>query len=124
DLAVLRSDIDRDRLEPATLGDSDSVRPADFVFASGNPFSFEFTVTLRYRERGQPRLPLDGGRTADPRRDSDRRRCEPGEHRRTALQPGWRGDRDQHGDREPLRTACLRGDRSCGAVEYRTALPP
>lgn len=56
DLAVLRSDIDRDRLEPATLGDSDSVRPGDFVFASGNPFSFEFTVTLRYRERGQPRL--------------------------------------------------------------------
>ncbi|MEE8337887.1 MAG: trypsin-like peptidase domain-containing protein [Dehalococcoidia bacterium] len=45
DLAVLRASIQPQRLVPARFGDSDLVRPGEDVFAIGNPFSFDFTVT-------------------------------------------------------------------------------
>ena len=45
DLAVLQADFDPAVLEPATLGDSDAVEVGDPVFAIGNPFSQESTVT-------------------------------------------------------------------------------
>lgn len=45
DLAVLQADFDPSVLSPATLGDSDSVEVGDPVFAIGNPFSQEETVT-------------------------------------------------------------------------------
>ena len=45
DLAVLQSELPKDKLVPATLGDSSVMRPGDFVFAIGSPFSQSFTVT-------------------------------------------------------------------------------
>jgi len=46
DLAVIRADgFSEDALSPATLGNSDTVRPGDTVFAIGNPFSQTFSVT-------------------------------------------------------------------------------
>ncbi|MCC6237060.1 MAG: trypsin-like peptidase domain-containing protein [Dehalococcoidia bacterium] len=56
DLAVLRAQLPSDRIVPATLGDSDSVRVGEPVFAIGNPFGLAFTVTSgiisgRERER-------------------------------------------------------------------------
>ncbi|MFQ5382000.1 MAG: S1C family serine protease [Dehalococcoidia bacterium] len=45
DLAVLAIDPTEAVLTPATFGDSDGLRPGDAVFAIGNPFSFEFSVT-------------------------------------------------------------------------------
>ena len=46
DLAIIRADgFSEGDLQPATLGDSDAVRPGDPVFAIGNPFSQTFTVT-------------------------------------------------------------------------------
>jgi S1-C subfamily serine protease len=45
DLAVLQASIQPQRLVPARFGDSDFVRAGEDVFAIGNPFSFDFTVT-------------------------------------------------------------------------------
>ncbi len=45
DLAVLRSEFPKDRLSPATLGDSSVMRPGDAVFAIGSPFNQPFSVT-------------------------------------------------------------------------------
>ena len=45
DLAVVRASIQPQRLFPARFGDSDAVRVGETVFAIGNPFSFDFTVT-------------------------------------------------------------------------------
>jgi S1-C subfamily serine protease len=45
DLAVVRAAIQPQRLQPATLGDSDAIRPGEPVFAIGNPFRQAFTVT-------------------------------------------------------------------------------
>lgn len=45
DLAVLASELPKDKIVPATLGDSSVMRPGDAVFAIGSPFSQSFTVT-------------------------------------------------------------------------------
>ena len=45
DLAVIRADLPGSSLVPATLGDSDAVRVGEPVFAIGNPFQLEFSVT-------------------------------------------------------------------------------
>jgi putative serine protease PepD len=45
DLAVVKVDVDSDKLHPATLGNSDNAKPGESVFAIGNPFSQKFTVT-------------------------------------------------------------------------------
>jgi putative serine protease PepD len=45
DLAVIKADIAADKLVPAKLGDSDSVRVGETVVAVGNPFSIDGTVT-------------------------------------------------------------------------------
>jgi len=45
DLAVVQVSAPADLLLPATFADSSNVRPGDSVFAIGNPFGFEFTVT-------------------------------------------------------------------------------
>jgi putative serine protease PepD len=45
DLAVLQADFDPSVLHPATLGNSDAAQVGDAVFAIGNPFSHDSTVT-------------------------------------------------------------------------------
>ena len=45
DLAVIDVDVPAGRLQPATLGDSSTVRVGDFVIAIGNPFEIEGTLT-------------------------------------------------------------------------------
>ena len=45
DLAVIQASIQPQRLTPARFGDSDAVRVGETVFAIGNPFQFDFTVT-------------------------------------------------------------------------------
>jgi putative serine protease PepD len=45
DLAVIKADLPADKLTPAKLGDSDSVRVGETVIAVGNPFSIDGTVT-------------------------------------------------------------------------------
>jgi putative serine protease PepD len=46
DLAVIQADFDPAVLHPATFGDSESMRVGDSVFAIGNPFTQEWTVTV------------------------------------------------------------------------------
>ena len=45
DLAVIRAGLPASALVPATFGNSDAVRPGEPVFAIGNPFGLNFTVT-------------------------------------------------------------------------------
>lgn len=45
DLAVIRADLPATALAPASFGDSDAVRVGESVFAIGNPFDLNFTVT-------------------------------------------------------------------------------
>ena len=45
DLAVIRAPFDPDKLQPVTFGDSDAVRVGSSVFAVGNPFAKNFSVT-------------------------------------------------------------------------------
>lgn len=45
DLAIIKVDVDKD-LTAIKLGDSDKIRPGDWVIAIGNPFGFEHTVTV------------------------------------------------------------------------------
>jgi S1-C subfamily serine protease len=45
DLAVIKADLPADKLRPAKLGDSDSVRVGELVIAIGNPFTIDGTVT-------------------------------------------------------------------------------
>lgn len=46
DLALLRINSLSSKLNPITFADSDSVNIGDIVFAIGNPFGFEMTVTM------------------------------------------------------------------------------
>ncbi len=45
DLAVVRVSVAADLLAPATFADSSLVQPGETVFAIGNPFGLDFTVT-------------------------------------------------------------------------------
>ncbi|MDA1062410.1 MAG: trypsin-like peptidase domain-containing protein, partial [Chloroflexi bacterium] len=45
DLAVIRADLPATALAPASFGDSDAVRVGESVFAIGNPFDLDFSVT-------------------------------------------------------------------------------
>ena len=45
DLAVIRANLPARALKPATFGDSDAIRVGEPVFAIGNPFDLDFTLT-------------------------------------------------------------------------------
>lgn len=46
DIAVLKVNVDADRLFPVTIGDSKSLRVGQKIFAIGNPFGLERTMTI------------------------------------------------------------------------------
>ena len=45
DLAIIQADVPADMLKPALLGDSETVRPGEYVIAVGNPFGIEGSLT-------------------------------------------------------------------------------
>jgi len=64
DMAVIKADIPADKLVPAKLGDSDSVRVGDLVIAVGNPFGIQAgsSVTQGIVSGLQRTLDGNGGR--------------------------------------------------------------
>ncbi len=60
DIALLK--IDAKNLPCAELGNSDSIEVGDWVIAIGNPFGFEYTVTVGVvSAKGRSHVPLPGG---------------------------------------------------------------
>ena len=110
DLAVLKFKPPKP-LIAVKFGDSDKLRLGDWVIAIGNPFSLGGTVTagiVSAKNRDISSGPL---RQLHP----DRRRHQPRQFRRSAVQPRWRGHRRQHADHLAVRR--LDRHRLCRAVE-------
>ena len=118
DLAVLRIHPDGLTLHPLTLGDSSAVQVGDPVFAIGNPFDLERTLTtgvisaLQRADHGAQRL-HDRQRAADRRADQPRQLGRPAARRRRA------GDRHQLPDRDRRQRRRQRRHRLRGADQHR-----
>ena len=99
DLAILRIPTDGLTLHPLKLGDSSAVQVGDPVYAIGNPFDLERTLTtgvisaLQRRDHRAQRL-------HDQQRAADRRADQPRQLRRPAAQRRGRSDRHQLADRD------------------------
>ncbi len=57
DIAVLKIDIDEDKLDPLPLGDSSKLKVGDPTIAIGNPFGFDQTVTTGIVSALQRQIP-------------------------------------------------------------------
>ena len=57
DLAVIK--VSADNLKPVRFGDSDALRPGEWVMAIGNPFGFEHTVSVGVVSALNRLLPVD-----------------------------------------------------------------
>ncbi len=99
DVALIKLNSPPKDLPTVVLGDSDALRQGDFVLALGSPFGLSGTATHGHRLRQASRR----GRHRQPvrRLPPDRRRHQPRQLRRPALQPPRRGGRDQHRHHHP-----------------------
>ena len=122
DVALIKLKNPPKDLPTVVLGDSDALRQGDFVLALGSPLGLRDTATLgivsaKHRAGISPRRHL---RRLHP----DRRRHQPGQLRRPALQPARRGGRHQHRHRPARRRAGhrLRGpDRTSRSRSSRSS---
>jgi len=65
DLAVLKVDMDEDKLDPLPLGDSSKLRVGDPTIAIGNPFGFDQTVTTGIVSALQRQIPAPNNFSID-----------------------------------------------------------
>ena len=65
DLAVLRVDAGLDTLPPLPLGESDTLRVGQSVFAIGNPFGLDWTLTTGIVSALDREIPTQGGTTIE-----------------------------------------------------------
>ena len=65
DIAVLKVDIDADKLEPLPLGDSSKLKVGDPTIAIGNPFGFDQTVTTGIVSALQRQIPAPNNFSID-----------------------------------------------------------
>ena len=105
DVAVVKLDKPPADLQAVTLGDSDQVRVGDYVLAIGNPLGLGPDGDDGHRERQEPRARREAGRRRPALRGlhPDRRRHQPGQLGRPAVQLPRRGHRHQLGDHQPGR---------------------
>ena len=119
DLAVLKADLPASKIVPATLGNSDVRARRRTGLRHRQPVWPRVHGHQRHHQRSRARA-LRGGRPADSQRPPDRRRGEPGELGRPAVQRARRGGGHQHLDRESHGPAGLR--RASASRCHRT--PP
>ena len=102
DLAVLRIDAPKDKLPPIPVGTSRDLVVGQRVYAIGNPFGLDQTLTTGIVSALNREIESFNER-ADPRRDPDRRRHQPRQLGRPAARLGRPPDRRQRADRQPER---------------------
>ena len=111
DLAVLRIQAPREKLVPLRVGTSADLSVGQKVYAIGNPFGLDFTLTTGIVSAlGRTIQGVSGAHHL--RRDPDRRRDQPRQLRRAAPRQLRAADRRQHRDLQPVRGE--RGDRLRG----------
>jgi hypothetical protein len=107
DLAVLRLDNTRGLPPPIPIGTSADLKVGQSVFAIGNPFGLDQSLTTGIISALKRRLMTE--RPRDRRRDPDRRGDQSGQFRRPAARLGGTRDRREH--RDPLAVRHQRGHR-------------
>ena len=112
DLAVLKVKPAKP-LKAVKFGDSDKLRLGEWVMAIGNPFGLGGSVTAGIVSARNRDINSGPVRQLHP----DRRRHQPRQFRRPAVQPRRRGDRHEHADH--LADRRLGRHRLRGAVEDR-----
>ena len=125
DIALLKVESD-EPLPFVEFGDSDAAQVGDWVLAIGNPLGQGFSVSVGHRLGAQPHA---AGQLR--RLHPDRRRDQPRQLRRAAVQHERRGDRREHRDpvaerrldRHRLRDV-LGGGRARGRRSCRTSARP
>ena len=101
DLAVLKIDAPANKLQRIPIGTSKDLQVGQNVFAIGNPFGLDQTLTTGIIS-AQPRDRI-GDAPADSGRDSIRRGDQSGKLRRSAARQRGAADRGQHGDLQSVR---------------------
>jgi len=107
DIAVLRIEAPRDKLPAIQLGASRDLQVGQKVYAIGNPFGLDQTLTTGIVSALNREIESVTRRHQG--RDPDRRGHQPGQLRRAAAGLGGAADRRQHVDLQPERGK--RGDR-------------
>ena len=111
DVAVVQIDAPAADLFPATFGDSTRLHVGQRVFAIGNPFGLERTLTTGIISSLNRSLPSRSQNRTIRSDHPDRRRHQSRQLRRSAVGHPWADDRHEHGHRQPHRRECRRGFR-------------
>ena len=98
---MLKIDAPRGKLPPLPLGSSRDLQVGQKVFAIGNPFGLDQTLTTGVVSALGREIQSVGGR-ADPRRHPDRRGDQPRQLGRAAARQRGPADRRQHRHLQPV----------------------
>jgi len=98
DLAVIKVDVNGSVLKPIELGDSSALIVGQQVFAIGNPFGQQWTLTGGLGQRSGADHPVERKPLFDSPSHPDRRGDQPRQLGRAAARQGRARDRRQHDD--------------------------
>jgi hypothetical protein len=117
DIAVLKIGVGFKRPPPVPLGTSHDLKVGQKVFAIGNPFGLDWTLTTGIVSALDRSLGGDGQTDGHRAPDPERRGNQPGQFRRPSARFRRPPDRHQHRHLQPQRR--LRRHRLLGAGGYR-----